>query len=74
MTAERIFEKAEELAQSIRDEGLYQAHLRIHEQGLTECEDCDTTINPQRRAAYPAARRCTDCQQIFERQERQYGR
>lgn len=30
------------------------------------CMDCSEAINPQRLAVWPTARRCRDCQEIYE--------
>ncbi len=32
------------------------------------CQDCDASIGVDRLSAYPIARRCIECKQLFERQ------
>ena len=62
---------ANEHAQHLLDTTI--AHVR-HRAGriahARECTDCDATINPLRRAAYPACTRCLACQNCYERRQR----
>jgi phage/conjugal plasmid C-4 type zinc finger TraR family protein len=39
----------------------------VKEPGCTDCQDCGEPIDQQRRTAYPAARRCIDCQRRREK-------
>jgi RNA polymerase-binding transcription factor DksA len=43
------------------------ALARVRDGSYGECVDCGATIAPARLFAYPAARRCIECQQAFER-------
>jgi RNA polymerase-binding transcription factor len=46
------------------------ALARIADGTYGECEDCANPIPYPRLAAYPAARRCVACQELWERRER----
>jgi RNA polymerase-binding protein DksA len=46
------------------------ALARIADGTYGECEDCGNPIPYPRLAAYPAARRCVGCQELWERRER----
>jgi phage/conjugal plasmid C-4 type zinc finger TraR family protein len=39
----------------------------VKEEGRTDCLGCGGPIDQQRRLAYPAARRCIDCQRRLEK-------
>jgi phage/conjugal plasmid C-4 type zinc finger TraR family protein len=67
-------DRAGELAAHEVMVGAANVAAQIHGEGLDECEDCGTEISPARRAAYPAARRCVDCQAGFEAESKRYRR
>lgn len=46
---------------------------RIAAQSYGICEDCGAPISPARLEAYPTARRCHQCQQVYERTHIQKG-
>lgn len=46
------------------------ALVRVADGTYGECEDCGNPIPYPRLAAYPAARRCVACQELWERRER----
>ena len=46
------------------------ALARLADGTYGECEDCGNPIPYPRLAAYPAARRCVACQELWERRER----
>lgn len=50
-----------------RDAGVARISEIVHSQGETVCITCDEEISAERRSAYPAARRCTECQESYER-------
>ena len=43
-----------------------EARASLATSGTTECIDCGREIEPKRRAAMPAARRCIECQSHIE--------
>ncbi len=43
-----------------------EARAALATSGTTECIDCGREIEPKRRAAMPAARRCIECQGLIE--------
>lgn len=51
--------------QEIRD--IDAALLRIANKTYGECIDCGQPISLQRLQAYPTAKRCLDCQEVYER-------
>ncbi|WP_018913443.1 TraR/DksA family transcriptional regulator [Thiomonas sp. FB-6] len=63
--------EAVDLAQSLRDAGEIQAIdaalERLRDGSYGRCPDCGEAIDAQRLLAQPAALRCADCQQRFER-------
>lgn len=73
MTTERQFALADEMAESERAEGLYQARAALSGEGCDECTDCGEPIEHLRRVAMPSAIRCIECQSIFE-SKKQNGR
>lgn len=66
MTTERQFALADEIAESERAEGLYQARVALSGDGCEECTDCGEPIEHLRRVAMPNATRCIECQSTFE--------
>ena len=48
------------------------AHIQAAQQqaGQADCADCGEPIPASRRAANPAAIRCLECQEIYERRHR----
>jgi len=63
--------EAVDLAQSLRDAGEIQAIdaalERLRDGSYGRCAGCGEAIDAQRLLAQPAALRCADCQQRFER-------
>ncbi|MEJ2061063.1 MAG: TraR/DksA C4-type zinc finger protein [Gammaproteobacteria bacterium] len=57
--------------EEIRD--IEAALLRIASLSYGICEDCSTPISVERLKAYPTARRCHQCQQVYERTHVQKG-
>jgi phage/conjugal plasmid C-4 type zinc finger TraR family protein len=43
-----------------------EARAALATSGTTECIDCGKPIEPKRRVAMPAARRCIECQSHIE--------
>lgn len=60
------FERAAQLAEWERADGLSEVTRRTAATGLAECTDCGDLIPPERRAAAPFAIRCHACQCAVE--------
>ncbi|MCD2176459.1 TraR/DksA C4-type zinc finger protein [Rhizobium sp. C1] len=43
-----------------------EARAALATSGTAECIECGREIEPKRRAAMPAARRCIECQSLIE--------
>jgi RNA polymerase-binding protein DksA len=50
---------------AIRDIDLALQRMDKHRYG--RCSDCDEEIEPARLVAFPTAKRCVDCQSLYER-------
>jgi DnaK suppressor protein len=50
-----------------------EALVRIDAGTYGTCIDCDTEIPTARLRAYPTAKRCLYCQEIYEQKRRQFG-
>ncbi|CZT36376.1 TraR/DksA C4-type zinc finger protein [Rhizobium sp. 9140] len=61
-----MFELAAARAEQERDAGVIAASIALSQTGTILCIACDHPIPEKRRLAYPAARRCTDCQTFVE--------
>lgn len=61
---------AEALIEATTANALARIHTAQMQAGQADCEDCGEPIPPARRAANPAAIRCIDCQEIYERRHR----
>ncbi|MBB5987416.1 TraR/DksA C4-type zinc finger protein [Sphingobium lignivorans] len=64
---ERAIEHAEAMVALERDVAISRIRRAIGEPGSRHCATCGEAIEPERRAAMPSARRCTDCQEGHER-------
>lgn len=62
-----VVDRANERAQELLDESLYQAGKALRVQGTEECVECGVTIAQARRTAMPSCTRCIDCQAAQER-------
>lgn len=62
-----IVDRAEELVELDRREGVRRAQEAIAAPGAEACIDCAAPIEPARRAAMPSATRCGACQTEAER-------
>ena len=60
------FDRADELAERERESGIEAASKALSGDGFTHCIECGRPIDPRRRAALPSAKRCTDCQTVYE--------
>lgn len=65
-----IVDHAERLEAMVRDAGITRARIAVAGPGSDVCEDCGDDIEPTRRAAMPAATRCSCCQHDFEHHNR----
>jgi len=61
-----IIDRAQALEQRQRDAALRRRVPRP-QSGRKDCIDCDVQIPAARRAAYPEADRCIDCQTSWEK-------
>lgn len=64
------FELAEHRAEQEREAGIGRATAALRVEGKFYCVACGDEIDPARRKAFPAARRCIDCQERIERKRR----
>lgn len=71
-TGNAAFDLAEKRAEEEREAGIAAASLALKETGSIYCEDCPAEIEPARRAALPSAKRCVDCQTLFEGKVRKH--
>lgn len=60
------YERAAQLAEWERADGLAEVTRRTAATGLAECTDCGDLIPPERRIAAPFAIRCHACQCAVE--------
>lgn len=60
------FELAEHRAEQERDAAIARATAEVSAQGEVHCIRCGDEISAARRAAYPAARRCVECQSDYD--------
>lgn len=65
-----IVDRAEEREAILREDGIARVRGAVAAPGSAVCSDCGDAIDPARRAAMPAATRCSCCQQDFEHHER----
>lgn len=63
-------ELADFRAEQERAAGIAQASAALREPGERICVTCSEEIEPERRRAYPAAKRCIICQTRLERRRR----
>ena len=63
-------ELADLRAEQERDAGVARATAALRAVGELVCVGCKEEIEPARRLAYPAARRCIECQTRIERRRR----
>jgi len=66
-TAPDALERAFSLEEDVRIGGVALVQARLQGQGAEFCIDCDEEIPAKRRAAYPSAVCCVECQSIRER-------
>lgn len=65
-----VADLAEQREAAERALGLQRVRARVAAEGTAECVECGIEIPSARRAAYPAARTCVDCQAALEREQR----
>lgn len=63
-------DRANDLAEFERHVNAESLAARAHQAGRADCEDCGEEIPMERRAAYPAASRCFECQREAEAERR----
>lgn len=63
-------DRAEALIEATTANALARIHAAQQQAGQVNCADCGEPIPPARRKANPAAIRCIDCQEIYERRHR----
>lgn len=64
------FDLAEQRAEQEREAGIARAKAALRTEGKFYCVACGEEIDAGRRKAFPAARRCIECQRRLERQRR----
>ena len=63
-------DRAAALIEATTANALARIHAAQAQAGQADCEDCGEPIPAARRAANPAAIRCRECQQHYERRHR----
>ena len=63
-------DRAEALIEATSANALARIQAAQQQAGQADCADCGEPIPASRRAANPAAIRCIDCQEIYERRHR----
>lgn len=63
-------QRIEELQRRVALEAMRRAIAVGRNSGREDCEDCGDEIPEPRLQAVPGATRCTDCQIVFEHQNR----
>lgn len=63
-------DRAAALIEATTANALARIQAAQQQAGQAECADCGEPIPTARRAANPAAIRCVDCQEIYERRHR----
>lgn len=63
-------DRAEALIEATTANALARIQAAQQQAGQTDCADCGEPIPAARRAANPAAIRCLECQQHYERRQR----
>lgn len=63
-------DRAEALIEATTANAVARVHAAQAQAGQADCEDCGEPIPAARRAANPAAIRCLECQQHYERRHR----
>ncbi|SAM66275.1 hypothetical protein CHUV0807_1594 [Cardiobacterium hominis] len=63
-------DRAAALIEATTANALARIHAAQAQAGQADCEDCGEPIPAARRAANPAAIRCLECQQHYERRHR----
>lgn len=60
------YDLADQRAEQEREAGINAAKRAVSGDGFTDCIECGEPIPPHRRAAFPAAKRCFECQSAYE--------
>ena len=63
-------DRAEALIEATTANALARIQAAQRQAGQADCADCGEPIPASRRAANPAAIRCRECQEIYERRHR----
>lgn len=63
-------DRAEALIEATTANALARIQAAQQQAGQADCTDCGEPIPASRRAANPAAIRCLECQEIYERRHR----
>ena len=63
-------DRAAALIETTTANALARIHAARMQAGQADCADCGEPIPAARRVANPAAIRCIDCQEIYERRHR----
>lgn len=60
------YDLANEIADRERESGILAAARALSGDGFTHCIGCGEPIDARRRAAFPGAKRCYECQSAYE--------
>lgn len=66
MNAEEMLLQAEQRVEAERDRAIAAASAAVAAPGVEICVDCGAAIPPARRVVAPWAKRCVECQEIYE--------
>jgi phage/conjugal plasmid C-4 type zinc finger TraR family protein len=69
---ERDFEMAAQATGIEVSTAVQSVRNALSRPGSEKCEDCDSTIPKERRAAMPSATRCVHCQSVKDRESALY--
>ncbi|MGO1161719.1 TraR/DksA C4-type zinc finger protein [Brucella sp. C7-11G] len=69
MSTNAALELADLRAEQERERGIKAAQQALLQEGREDCVACGAEIEPERREAMPSARRCVECQTLFERRK-----
>ncbi|WP_433849604.1 TraR/DksA C4-type zinc finger protein [Brucella pseudogrignonensis] len=69
MSTNAALELTDLRAEQERERGIKAAQQALLQEGREDCVACGAEIEPERREAMPSARRCVECQTLFERRK-----
>ncbi len=69
-----IADRADNEVERFAAEGVNEILRAMRQKGCADCEDCKESISEARQLAVPSARRCADCQGMYEMRQRQFSK